>query len=465
LQPGDSTSSIAVIGCGHVGAITAAGLARLGHDVRGIDVNVQLVERLNAGSTHLWEPGFEELLQAELAAERLCFTTSFEQGLRGAQFIFLCVDTPATPAGAPNMRHLREAVARIGLTRVGQRDRVMLINKSTSPVGTGDEIEAMLARALAVEARPAITTNPEFLREGTAVHDFFNPSRIVIGARHKADGLRLSQLYCDIDAPRLFTDIRSAEMIKYVANAFLATRLSFINEIAGICDALDVDIDDVVRGIGLDPRIGSSYLTPGIGYGGSCLPKDVAALRHTSEIAGVAKRILDAVHETNLDQVEHAVAVLRGLLGPLAGRTIAVWGAAFKGGTEDLRDSPALQVIERLRGEGALVRLFDPALYPDASIGGPGEICCSALEAVDGADALSVLTDWPEFLEADFAAVRSRMSGTFVFDGRNFLPRDAITAAGLRYYSIGRARSIGTPPQPMEALSPSPRTDLRRSAL
>ncbi|HEX5368681.1 MAG TPA: UDP-glucose/GDP-mannose dehydrogenase family protein, partial [Dehalococcoidia bacterium] len=392
---------IAVAGCGHVGAITAAGLTQLGHRVDGIDVDDGLVARLNAGDAPFREPGFETLLHDALSSGRLHFTTCFDP-LADADCVFLCVSTPSTVTGAADLTNLRGALAEIAHVLGSCRRRVRLVNKSTVPLGTGDSIETILGRLLPADCpMPAIVANPEFLREGSAVQDFFHPDRIVVGAHEPEDARAVAALYGGIDAPVVLTDLRSAEMIKYVSNAFLATRVSFINEIARLCEATQVDVDEVIRGVGLDKRIGGHYLNPGIGYGGSCLPKDVAALCYSGDSAGVSMRLLSAVQETNLGQRTHAVNCLRRLLGGLDDRTIAVWGATFKGGTDDLRNSPAADIIKLLRNEGARVRLYDPAIWGPESEHAD-EVCCSALEAASGANAIALLADWPEFRDLDF---------------------------------------------------------------
>jgi UDPglucose 6-dehydrogenase len=429
---------IAVVGCGHVGMVTAACLAELGHSVRGIDIDADLVRRLGACEVPVMEPGLQELVASNVERGRLSFTTSYEDGLEGATFAFLCVNTPATATGAADLRHVRRAVAKIAETLKDGEARPLIVNKSTSPIGTGETIEAILARTFPPERRPEIVANPEFLREGYGVEDFFHPQRIVIGADRRVDGERVAALYETLDAPVILTDRRSAEMIKYVSNAFLATKVSFINEIARLCEQLDVDIDVVAHGASLDPRIGNSYLNPGIGYGGSCLPKDVAALCHSGDSAGVTMRVLSAVQEVNVSQRKHAVNSIRKALGPLEGKTIAVWGVSFKGGSEDLRESPAVDVIALLRNEGAVVKVYDPSLANENALPFADAVCGSPLESVRDADALAVLTDWREFAAADLSGVAAAMRGKLMYDGRNLFRREDVEAAGLAYYGVGR---------------------------
>lgn len=436
--PGPSRR-VAVVGCGHVGVVTGACFARLGHSVTGVDINAELVSRLNGGAIPFAEPGLAELVRDTSAAGRLSFTTSYRDGLAGAEFIFLCVNTPATATGAADMRYMRAAVNQIAAAVADSGTRPILVNKSTSPIGTGESIEAMLAAALAhTAARPGITANPEFLREGSAVRDFLAPERIVVGAEEQGDGEAVAALYEGIDAPLILTDLRTAEMIKYLSNAFLATRVSFINEAARLCELLGIDIDTVVHGVSLDQRIGGAFFQPGVGYGGSCLPKDVAALCHTADTVGMVMRVLGSVQEANLSQKKHAVNCIRRVLGPLEGKTIAAWGVTFKGGTEDRRESPALDVIEMLRNEGARVRLYDPTLPASSTLDMPGESFARAAEAAEGADCVAILTDWPEFREVDLDEVRRVMAGRLLYDGRNLLNRAAVERAGLTYYGVGR---------------------------
>ncbi|HET7737997.1 MAG TPA: UDP-glucose/GDP-mannose dehydrogenase family protein [Tepidiformaceae bacterium] len=431
---------IAVVGCGHVGVVTAACFAELGHTVTGVDISSSRVADLNSGRVEFIEPGLDALLAENLAAGRLHFTTEHTKALTGARFIFLCVNTPATPSGAADLRYVRSAVAQIAAAIPVAAERPIIVNKSTSPIGTGETIDAILTRHLAdAPAHPTITANPEFLRQGSAVQDFLHPDRIVVGAEHEEDAALVAGLYDGIEAPVILTDLRTAEMIKYVSNAYLATRVSFVNEVARLCEPLGVNVETVIKGVSLDPRIGSAFFRPGIGYGGSCLPKDVAALCHTGESFGVGMRLLTSVQDVNLNQRKHAVNSIRRILGPLEGLTIAAWGATFKGESEDLRESPAIDVIDLLRNEGAFIRVFDPALSPGDSVPFADDIAADPLSAAQGADCVAVLTDWRQFRDIDPHALRSVMSGPLVYDGRNVLDRAAIEAAGLIYYGIGQA--------------------------
>jgi UDPglucose 6-dehydrogenase len=435
---------VAIVGCGHVGLVTGACFATLGHHVVGVDIDSSLIERLNGGRITFFEPDLAELVQSGRSNGRLWFTTSYEKAIGQAEFIFLSVDTPSTSTGAADLRHVRRAITQIADALNPNAPQPLIVNKSTSPIGTGETIDVILRGRLTSKLnRPRIVANPEFLREGTAVQDFFHPHRIVIGAQSGEDAQRVASLYAGIQAPLVFTDVRSAELIKYVSNAFLATRVSFINEVARLCEGLNTDIDDVLRGVSLDSRLGADYLDPGIGYGGSCLPKDVAALCHTGDTVGVPMRVLAAVEAANANQRKHVVNSLRNLLGPLEGVTIAVWGITFKGGTEDLRESPAIDVITLLRNEGAWVRAYNPGLPTQIVEEFADEVAQSPLEAVDGARCLAILSDWTDFRAVDLLEVRNRMEGRLVYDGRNVLQRADVEAAGLLYHGSGRPFSAG----------------------
>jgi UDPglucose 6-dehydrogenase len=432
---------LAVIGCGHVGLVTAAFLAEQGHVVAGIDVDARRVRALNSGRVPFWEPQLAELTASNLASGRLSFTTSFEDGLAGCSAVFLCVDTPGTQTGAADLSRIRAAAGEVARVLASHAATPLIVNKSTSPIGTAETIETIVSRAFAASGvrPPHIIANPEFLREGHAVEDMFSPSRIVLGASDPRDAEAIGQLYAGTPATVMIVGLRAAEMIKYVSNSFLATRVSFVNEVARLCENLEIDSDAVLAGAALDPRIGSAFFQPGIGYGGSCLPKDVAALAHTGESSGVAMRVLSAVQQANVAQRKHAVNCIRRLVGGLDGKTIAAWGITFKGGTEDVRESPALDVLALLRNDGASIRLYDPSLCDGRATRTVADHWCrTALDAADGADAVVVLSDWEEFRSVDLEAVRQRMRGTALFDGRNLLERDTVEAAGLQYWGIGR---------------------------
>jgi len=425
-------TSVAVIGCGHVGLVQAAGLASLGHRVVGVDREASYVDRLAAGDVPFHEPGLRDLVDAGVASDRLTFTTSYQVAM-AADVVFLCVDTPRSPTGAADVANVRSAV--LSLVEAAGPGSPVIVNKSTAPIGTAEMIESIVAD---LDHRPRVAVNPEFLRQAHAVEDFLHPERIVIGASRPADAQAVASLYSQLGGLRVLTDPRSAELIKYAANAFLATRISFVNELARLAEAVGVQIDPVLEGMAADGRIGGQYLQPGIGFGGSCLPKDTAALRHLGQTAGLEMVMLSAVLEANREARDGAVATLRRELGGLAGRTIAVWGLTFKGGTDDTRDSPSVAIAETLQNEGATIRAFDPS----DSLRLPGRLretlTSSPLEAVSGADALAILTDWPEFATVPLAAVRRAMAGELVFDGRNLLRPAQVERQGFRYFGVGR---------------------------
>jgi UDPglucose 6-dehydrogenase len=418
----------------------AAGLAGMGHDVTGLDISEELVRELTAGQVRILEPGLAPLVRRGLDADNLRFTTDYPGAVTGAEFVFLAVDTPQTLAGAADMRNLRAASRQIASLLDGSNP--IIVNKSTSPIGTGETIEAIIGAFLeADQPAPRIVSNPEFLQQGRAVENFFRPDRIVVGARDPRDAHAVADLYAGLSSDVMVTDLRTSEMVKYVANAFLATRVSFINEIARLCEQIGVNVDRVVDGVALDERIGRHFFRAGIGYGGSCLPKDVAALRYIGQIHGVSTPVLSGVQEINNTQKAEAVSRLRRRLGTLDGRVIGVLGLTFKGATEDIRESPAMDVVALLRNEGATVQVFDPAVKPDRPdlpSGLRGTITGSAVEAAAGADALAILTDWAEFRDLPLAAVRAVMNGNVVFDGRNMLDMRAVEAEGFAYLGIGR---------------------------
>ncbi len=429
-------ASIAVIGCGHVGLVQAAGLASLGHRVVGIDRDPARVGQLTRGEVPFQEPGLYELVRDGLGSGRLCFTTRYAFAA-AAEIVFVCVDTPPSASGAPDITNLRSAVG--SLLETLDHPTTIIVNKSTAPIGTAELIESLVAAA---GRRARVVANPEFLRQAHAVEDFFHPARIVIGARRAAERHAIARLYARIGGERVLTDLRAAELIKYAANAFLATRISFVNELARLADAVGVQIDGVVEGMAADGRIGAHCFTPGIGFGGSCLPKDTAALRHLGRSLGLRMPLLSAVLEANREARDGAVEALRRALDGLDGRTIAVWGLTFKGGTEDTRESPAVDIVRILQEEGATIRAFDPSEILRLPGNLREALAGSPLDAVRGADGLAILSDWPEFRRVPFASVRKAMTGDVVFDGRNVLSASEVVRHGLRYVGVGRPESL-----------------------
>ena len=433
--------TIAIVGCGHVGLVMAAGFAHLGHRVIGLDSDPDLVEGLRRGLLRVQEQGLPPLIAEGVASGRLSFTVSYDEAVPEAEFIFLAVDTPPAPGGAADLRNLRSAATSVAASLNGMGP--IVVNKSTAPIGTGDQLESLLWRTVRDGvARPRIVSNPEFLRQGRAVRDFFEPDRIVVGAPSVDDARAVAALYRGLGGELIITTRRTAEMIKYVANSFLAARVSFINEIAQLCDAMGVDIDDVVAGVSQDERIGAHFFKPGIGYGGSCLPKDTAALRFMGEASGVATPFLAAVQQVNQAQRMLGIRQLRAALGSLDGKRIAVWGLTFKGETEDIRESPAMDVVSHLVNDGADVIAYDPSQPRRLPERLHLTLAESAMEAVVDADALAILSDWPEFGAVPLQDVRRRMRGDVLFDGRNVLAPGEAHRHGFHSISVGRGRSL-----------------------
>ena len=434
-------SRVCVVGGGgYVGLGYAVALADLGNEVVGLDIAEDRVAALNAGRSPLYEPGLEELLGRNLAAGRLRFTVDYAAGVPAAEFVLLCTGTPSLADGEADLRQVRAAAAAVGRQlRPGRR--TIVVNKSTMPVGSAELVAGIVAEHAPAGAEFRVVSNPEFLREGRVVHDILHPDRVVLGADDREAAEAVAALYAPLGAPILVTDHRSAEMIKYAANAFLATKISFINEVARLCERLGADVETVAEGMGLDPRIGPRFLRAGLGFGGSCFPKDVGALTRMADDAGLHPGLLRAVLEINADVRRRFARRAERLLGGLDGRVVAVWGLAFKEDTDDLRESPALAVIGMLLERGATVRAHDPAAMANAAARLPGvAMCATPYEAAAGADAVLVCTPWREFRQVDLGRVAAAMRGDLLLDGRNLYDPAAAAAAGLRYEGIGRGR-------------------------
>lgn len=421
---------IAVIGTGYVGLVTAAGFAELGSEVYCVDIDADKVARLKRGEIPIYEPGLEELVARN--AHRLHFSTELAPALEHARLLFVAVGTPPTYSGDADLSAVHAVV-----DAMPPSDRHALVMKSTVPCGTGAAIERIFA-AQGKEGFRYVSC-PEFLKEGSAVQDFLHPDRVVIGDDGDWAGDAVAQLYAPLDAEQVRTDIKSAEMVKLASNAFLATKISFINEIANVCEETGADVVEVARGMGLDDRIGPKFLRAGIGFGGSCFPKDVSALKMLAGNSGYHFQLLNAVIEVNELQKRRVVAKLQKHLGTLVGTRIALLGLAFKPDTDDMRDASSLVLSARLNADGARVTAYDPIAEAEARklIRGV-EFAGSALEAIDGADAVVLVTEWPEFRDLAPAEIASRMRGRLVIDGRNFLDPTALHAAGLIYEGIGR---------------------------
>lgn len=420
--------NVAVIGAGYVGLVSAAGLAALGHRVRVGESNQERVVQLQSGQVPIYEQGLDDLVAGGRASGLLSFHGSNKQSVTGADLIFLCLPTPSGADGRADLSCIEGVIEELALV-VPPSARFVV--KSTVPPGSVVSIQKRLAN-LGSEA--GVVSHPEFLREGSAVRDFMNPDRIVVGAFSMADADAVLNLYGELSSKVVRTDPTSAEMIKYASNSYLATRLTFANALANLCEAVGADIVDVLQGVGLDHRIGPHFLKPGPGYGGSCFPKDTQALIGVAEDAGYDFRLLRAVIEADEEQRRRVAAKVRMAAGGgLRGRRVAIWGMAFKAGTDDVRESPATRIAYLLKEEGAEVVAFDP----EATAPGVRN-AASALEAVDGADVLLIATEWPEFLEVDLAEVGKRMRGHRVVDARNLLDPKAVRSAGLDYWGLGR---------------------------
>src|SRR6476619_7218155 len=428
---------VAVIGAGYVGLTTAACLASLGHDVVCADIDAERVARLSGGDVPIREEGLPQLVGAGLAARRLSFVVGAAKAVPGAELVFLCVPTPQGDDGEADLSYVESAAREIAPILASG---AVVVNKSTMPVGSTRRVQQILGESGAALDRVTVASNPEFLREGAAVRDFLNPDRIVIGCDDPAAAVRISDLYRAVRAPVLVTDPASAEMIKYASNAFLATKISFINAIANLCEAVDADVREVALGMGYDERIGFEFLHPGPGYGGSCFPKDTAALLYAAESAGYDFSLLKGVVRVNQEQHERMVTKLTELVGgSLSGVTIAVWGLTFKANTDDLRDSPALVIVKRLLEEGATVRAYDPAAGERAADLVPGiEIGSDPYEVCNGAAALALLTEWDEFRWMDFDRVAQMLQTPTVLDTRNILDPAALRRQGYTYEGVGR---------------------------
>lgn len=414
---------VAVVGTGYVGLTTGACLAHLGHDVTCVDIDAEKVASLERAEIHILEPRLRELVVEGIRSGRLRFTTDVEGAVEDRSFVCLCVPSPQAADGAADMSFIRTAASSIGPSL---RSGAVVINKSTVPVGSTRLVEEALGRS-----DVAVVSNPEFLREGHAVEDFLHPDRVVIGADDEGVALQVVALYVGLVAPVVVTDPASAELIKYAANAFLATKLSFVNEIADLARELGADIDDVVVGVGSDPRIGQNHFRPGPGWGGSCFPKDTRALLHMAEQAGQELQVLDAAVRSNEARFDATTDRIERLVGGLRGTPVAAWGLTFKGGTDDLRDSPALAVLQRAVERGARVRAFDPTVTAGRSVGEGISTVDDPYAACEGAAVLAVLADWSEFGSIDLDKVAEVMAVPRVVDVHNLLDRQTLERVGF----------------------------------
>src|SRR5829696_356038 len=428
---------IGVIGTGYVGLVTAAGFAELGHEVWCIDIDAEKIAGLREGRIPIWEPGLDELVGRH--RDRLHFSTDLSDALEHARLLFVAVGTPSTYSGDADLSAVHAVVDAMPAS-----DHHALVMKSTVPVGTGDSIKRMFGEQGKAGFR--YVSCPEFLKEGSAVHDFLEPDRVVVGDDGDWAGDAVAELYAPLEAPLVRTDIRSAEMVKLASNAFLATKISFINEIANVCEETGADVTEVARGMGLDARIGPKFLQAGIGFGGSCFPKDVTALKQLAGNSGYHFQLLNSVIEVNELQKRRVISKLQKHLGSLVGKEIALLGLAFKPNTDDMREASSLVLSSRLQAAGARVRAYDPVAEHEARKLLPGiAFASSAADAARGADAVVLVTEWPEFRDLDLRALADSMRGALLVDGRNFLDPEAAASAGLAYEGVGRPALAGRP--------------------
>ena len=429
---------IAVVGTGYVGLVVGVSLAENGNDVICVDNDEAKIRTLKRGKVPIYEPGLEELVRRNRAEKRLIFTTALARAVRGSQIIYIAVGTPAGDDGSADLQHVLDVAREIARAMNGYK---VIVNKSTVPVGTAAQVREIIRRET---THPfSVVSNPEFLKQGTAIDDFMRPDRVVIGAEDPRGAQLMSDLYAPFTrtgAPIMLMDCASAELSKYAANAMLATRITFMNEVANVCELVGANVDSVRGAIAKDHRIGSSFLFPGVGYGGSCFPKDVKALLKFAGNKGYEFRMLRAVDAVNETQKVRLLAKLQGHFGSLKGKTIAVWGLAFKPRTDDMREAPSVAIINGLLAQGTKVQAYDPQAERTARrIFGDRVIYASrSYEALKGADALAIVTEWNEFREPDFARMRTLMRTPVIVDGRNLFSTEQMRAQGFTYFSIGR---------------------------
>lgn len=429
---------ISIIGAGYVGLVTAACFAELGHQVTLLETDQEKSTALQAGVLPVHEQGLPELWHRHWANGRLFLTNDYEQGLEDSEFVFIAVGTPSTTNGKPDLRWVRSAARGIAEAANGP---LIVINKSTVPVGTVDLVSRIISRYKRNNHDFALVSNPEFLREGLAVFDFLHPTRVVVGSEDMNAAKAVAQLYEPLDCPIIICDAATAEMSKYASNALLAARISFINELALLCDKLGVDIVDVARVAGMEPRCGDGYLGAGLGWGGSCLPKDVRGLIHMAKNQRIHAPLLRSVLKVNLRQPRMAVTKLQGLLGSIRGKTVGIWGLSFKPDTDDMREASSLAVISLLEEQGCRIKAYDPAAMRTAARLMPMvTYCANAYDVAEGSDALVLVTEWDEFKELDMRRVSSSMNCPILIDGRNFYDPEEMIQAGFIYEGIGRGK-------------------------
>jgi UDPglucose 6-dehydrogenase len=431
--------NICVVGTGYVGLTTGVCFADLGNHVTCLEINPAKLEMLRAGKAPIYEPGLEEIMERNMRAGRLRFTDDYAFALAEAEFIFITVGTPMGDDGAADLSQVKSAARSIAQHL---NHFAIIIDKSTVPVGTGDMVSQIIREHAGPDMSFAVVSNPEFLREGSAMTDFFRPDRVVLGSVDRAAAEQVAELHAPLNAQVIITDLRTAEMIKYASNAFLATRISFINEIAQICEKLGADVREVARGMGADKRIGPHFLDAGIGYGGSCFPKDVLALHHMAASSGCHPQLLQAVMDINSDARKLFVKKVEALLGDLSGKVIGILGLAFKPNTDDMREAPSVEIIAALQKAGAHVKAYDPVAMERA-----GELmptvtfCATAYDVAKEADAMLLITEWNEFKQLNWEKIRSFMRQPIVVDGRNLYDPSEMENRGYTYWGVGRGKS------------------------
>src|SRR6201996_4961950 len=432
---------VAIIGTGYVGLVTGTCFAETGNDVMCIDINEEKINQLRAGKSPIYEPGLDVLLERNIKDNRIVFTTSLSEGIKNAQVIFLALPTPPGKDGAADLQYVLDVADQLSTLIT---DYKVIVNKSTVPVGTAEKVSEVIGRKLSRDLYDVVS-NPEFLREGVAVEDFLKPDRVVIGTTDERARKLMGELYGPYvrqGNPIIFMDERSSQLTKYAANSFLATKITFMNEVALLCERLGADVDMVRRGIGSDERIGKRFLFPGIGYGGSCFPKDVQALVKSSQEVSYNFRILDAVMDVNEKQKLHLIPKVRKFFKDnLKGKHFALWGLAFKPNTDDIREAPALYMIEALLQEGATIHVFDPEAMNNVKgvVGDKVTYAENQYDALEGADALIIATEWNEFRTPNFLKIVTSLKNKVIFDGRNLFDIAAIRELGFYYESVGRA--------------------------
>lgn len=427
---------ICVIGVGYVGLVTAACFSDLGNRVIALDISEEKIEGLKRGEMPIYEPGLKELVDRNVRAGRLTFTTSYDEGLEGTEYVFIAVGTPSGVDGEADLRYVAVAAETVARTMTAP---LIIINKSTVPVGTGDWVADIVRRHQPRPIAFSVVSCPEFLREGSAIGDFMQPHRTVLGSMEREAAEKVAQLHLPLRAPIMITDLRTAEMIKYASNAFLATKISFINEIANICEALGADVKEVANGMGYDRRIGPMFLDAGLGYGGSCFPKDVKALAYMAGEKGRHPQLLNAVMDINSDRRRMAVNRLGEMLGDLNGKTIGLLGLSFKPNTDDMRDAPSIDIANALTAAGSRVRAYDPVAEDVARpLLSDVEMYTDVYEMAKGCDALVVVTEWNEFKQLDLPMLHDLLLQPIILDGRNIYDPEHMKLLGFMYAGLGR---------------------------